>query len=105
MASLGRTESLIRLDGAVNYKCTESSDQSKQVVSYMNNGKTETYTYLTSTTFKARLGTHKTSFKNPNGNQTSLLIHIKKLDKKNIAHTIKWDTLISANPFSPQGRI
>ena len=65
------------------------------------NGKTETYTGLTSTTFKARLGTHKTSFKNPNVNQTSLSNHIKKLAKKNIAHTIKWDILSSAKPFSP----
>jgi hypothetical protein len=66
-----------------------------------DNHKTETYTGLTSNTFKARLGTHKTSFKNPNVNQTSLSNHIKKLENKNITHSIKWEILSSAKPFSP----
>ena len=65
------------------------------------NQKIETYIGLTSTTFKARLGTHKTSFKNPDANQTSLSKHINKLKKKNITHSIKWEKVSSAKPFSP----
>jgi hypothetical protein len=65
------------------------------------NKKFETYTGLTSTAFKARLGTHNTSFKNPDANQTSLSKHINKLKKKNIIHSIKWGKVSSAKPFSP----
>ena len=58
-----------------------------------------TYTGLTSTTFKARLGTHKISFKNSNANQKSLSRHIDKLKKKkNITHSIKWEKWAVANP-------
>ena len=66
-----------------------------------DNNKTETYTGLTSTTFKARLGTHKSSFKNPDANQTSLSRRINMSRKKNITHSIKWEKVSSAKPFSP----
>jgi hypothetical protein len=92
--------------------CTKSKEcpldkkcHSKNIIYKANitqeNGKNETYTGLTSTTFKA----HKTSFKNPYVNQTSLSNHIKKLNKKIIAHTIKWDILSRAKPLSPVSEI
>ena len=76
-------------------------EHSVQKTITQENKKIETYTRLTSTTFKARLGTHKTSFKNPEANQTSLSRHINKLKKKNITHSIKWEKVSSAKPFSP----
>ena len=45
------------------------------------NGTENTYIGLTSTTFKARLGVHKNSFKDPEANQTSLSSHIWDLKK------------------------
>ena len=81
-------------------KCLSKNIVYKATIT-QENQKTETYTGLTSTTFKARLGTHKTSFKNPEANQTSLSRHINKLKKKNITHSIKWEKVSSAEPFSP----
>ena len=71
-----------------------------QSKNYPGNQKFETYIGLTSKTFKARLGTHKTSFKNPNANQTSLSKHINNLKKKNIKHSMKWGKVSSAKPLS-----
>ena len=53
-----------------------------------DNQKTETYTGLTCNTFKSRLSNHKSSFKNPDGNQTALSNHIRTLQEKHINHTI-----------------
>ena len=60
-----------------------------------------TYIGLTSTTFKARLGVHKNSFKDPEANQTSLSKHIWDLKKKNIDYTVTWKLIDRARPFSP----
>ena len=59
------------------------------------------YTGLCSTTFKARLGIHKHSFKNENDNQTSLSKFIWTLQRKNIAYNITWRLIDRAEPFSP----
>ena len=57
------------------------------------------YTGLCSTTFKARLGIHKHSFKNENDNQTSLSKFIWTLQRKNIGYNITWRLLDRAEPF------
>ena len=62
---------------------------------------TNCYIGLTSTTFKARLGTHKNSFKDEDVNQTSLSKFVRKLKQKNIIHTIGWKMVDRARPFSP----
>ena len=59
------------------------------------------YTGLCSTTFKARLGVHKHSFKNENDNQTSLSKFVWTLKQKNIGYNIGWRLLDRAEPFSP----
>ena len=66
-----------------------------------NNLKTETYTGLTCNTFKARLRTHKNSFRNADANQTALSKHIRDLKQKRINHTITWEIIDRGQPFSP----
>ena len=66
-----------------------------------NNLKTETYTGLTCNTFKARLSTHKNSFRNADANQTALSNHIRELKQKRINHTITWEIIDRGQPFSP----
>ena len=51
---------------------------------------TNCYIGLTSTTLKARLVTHKNSFKDENANQTSLSKFVNKLKQKNVINTIGW---------------
>ena len=65
------------------------------------NQKIETYTGLTCNSFKSRLSTHKNSFKNEDANQTALSNHIRSLKEKRINHTITWEILDRAHPFSP----
>ena len=62
---------------------------------------TNCYIGLTSTTFKARLGTHKNSFKDEDANQTSLSKFVRKLKQKNVTHKIGWKMVDRARPFSP----
>lgn len=62
---------------------------------------TRTYTGLTSTTFKARLGVHHQSFRDKEVNQTSLSKHIWDLKSKNIKHTVSWALVDRAKPYSP----
>ena len=67
--------------------------------------RTQTHTYgLTSTTFKARLGVHKNSFKDPEANQTALSSQIWDLKKRKIGHTITWKLVDCVNPYSPLSR-
>ena len=62
---------------------------------------TNTYIGLTSTTFKARLGVHKNSFKDPDANQTSLSNHIWDLKKKNLGYRVSWKLIDRAKQYSP----
>ena len=64
-------------------------------------GTTNTYIGLTSTTFKARLGVHKNSFKDPDANQTSLSNHIWDLKSKKMDHSVTWKLVDRGKPFSP----
>ena len=59
------------------------------------------YTGLCSTTFKARFGIHKQSFKNENLNQTSLSKFIWELKKQNVRYNVTWKILDRGQPFSP----
>ena len=59
------------------------------------------YTGLCSTTFKARFGIHKNSFKNEEDNQTSLSKFIWSLKRKNVGYKLSWKMIDKANPFSP----
>ena len=56
------------------------------------------YTGLCSTTFKARLGIHKQSFKNETFDQ-SLSKFIFGLKRKNVEYTLSWKLIDIANPF------
>ena len=81
-------------------KCL-TKDLVYQATVKQTNGGTDTYIGLTSTTFKARLGTHKNSFKDPEANQTSLSNHIWDLKKRKIEHSISWKLVDRAQHFSP----
>ena len=59
------------------------------------------YTGLCSTTFKARFGIHKQSFKNENLNQTSLSKFIWELKRQNVRYDVTWKILDRGQPFSP----
>ena len=81
-------------------KCLSESVVYKATVK-QENLKTNTYIGLTCNTFKKRLYSHKQSFKNPDHKQTSLSNHIRNLKQKNIQHTIEWEQVDQAKPFSP----
>jgi hypothetical protein len=66
-----------------------------------NDNTVNTYTGLTSNTFKARLGSHKHSFKHIDANQTTLSNYIHELIKKNIQYTLQWEIVDQAKPFNP----
>ena len=60
------------------------------------------YVGLTSTTFKERLGNHKSSFNHAkHEKRTELSKHIWKLKRKNIGYEVKFKLLDRAKPFSP----
>ena len=63
----------------------------------------KTYIGLCSTDFKARLGVHKDSFKNPQklNIQTSLSRHIQQLETKNIEPVVTWKLIDRGRTFSP----
>ena len=82
-------------------KCLSKNIIYKATIKQGYHQKTETYTGLTCNTFKSRLSTHKSSFKNPDVNQTALSNHIRKLKEKRITHTITWEILDRGQPFSP----
>ena len=64
--------------------------------------KEDHYVGLTSTTFKERLGNHKTSFNHAqHGKRTELSKHIWKLKRKNIGYEVKFKLLDRAKPYSP----
>ena len=65
------------------------------------NGTEKNYIGLASTTFKARLGVHKNSFKDLDANQTALSTHIWSLKEKKIDFKISWKIVDRALPFSP----
>ena len=61
------------------------------------------YIGLTSTTFKARFATHKSSFVHrEKSHQTELSKHIWALKDKGTTHTIKWRIIRHAQPYSPR---
>ena len=64
-------------------------------------GKTNSYTGQCSTTFKARLGTHRQSFKTEGTNPTSLSNFIWDLKHKRKKFEVTWKILDRGEPFSP----
>ena len=66
-----------------------------------NDQTTNSYVGLSAPPFKSRLGTHKTSFKNDQVNQTSLSTFIWGLKEKNISYDVSWKYVDQAKPFSP----
>ena len=64
------------------------------------NADTKTYTGLCSTDFKARLGQHKQTSKDPES-QTSLSHHIHELKSKAIDHEISWKLIDRGKTYSP----
>ena len=68
-------------------------------------GKSESYTGLTSTTFKQRYGGHKTSLNNAKyQNKSTLSTHVWKLKSENKKFSIKWGPLDRAPNFNPSTR-
>ena len=68
-------------------------------------GHTETYTGLTSNTFKERFYGHRSSFRHEDSeNSTTLSAHIWNLKNKNENFDINWSVLDRAAPFNPISR-
>ena len=63
--------------------------------------KPETYVGLCSTSFKARLSNHDTTFTYENKSNTTLSAHIWDLKKKNINYKIEWKILDRGQEYSP----
>ena len=65
------------------------------------NGEEKTYVGLTATEFKARLGVHTQSFKDPSNGQTTLSNYIHDLKSKGIEPVVTWRILDRAKSYSP----
>ena len=65
------------------------------------NAESRTYIGLCSTDFKARLGVHRQSFKDPRVNQTSLSNHVHEIKNKNVEPTITWKIIDRGKKYSP----
>ena len=65
------------------------------------NKEVKTYVGLTATDFKARLGVHRQSFKDPEYCKTTLSKHIHELKNKGIEPKITWKILDRAKSYSP----
>ena len=61
----------------------------------------KTYVGLCSTDFKARLGVHTQTFKDPEASQTSLSKFVRKLKSQNIEPEITWKIIDRGKKFSP----
>ena len=70
-----------------------------------NSGSVNTYTGLTSQTFKARFYSHTNSFKYRDGdNSTTLSTHTWNLKDQNENFDINWEIIDKAQPFNPSTR-
>ena len=65
------------------------------------NGTKNSYTDISCTDFKKRLGTHKHTFKDENVQQTFLSQFTWTLKRKNVNFEIKWKILDRGATFSP----
>ena len=69
-------------------------------------GKVETYVGLTKNTFRERYKDHKKSITHEKfSTETALSGYIWELKRKNINHSIKWQVVDRAPPFSPVTRV
>ena len=67
-----------------------------------DDGNSEHYTGLTSTTFKQRYSSHKTSINNPKyQHSTTLSTHVRRLKSENKNFSVKWGPLDRAPNFNP----
>lgn len=82
------------LDG----KCLESGIIYKATVEAQ--GGEKHYYGACATTFKERLGNHKSSFGNRNYNQTTLSAYIWKLKDRNISYNLSWNVAARAAPYT-----
>ena len=60
---------------------------------------------MTSTEFKARLGTQTQTFKDQEVSQTSLSKHIHLLKEKNIDFEVTWNIIDRGRPFTPVSNV
>ena len=84
----------------LDQKCLTDNLVYQATVTLPNN-ETKTYIGQTSTDFKARLSTHKHSFKNPNVNQTRLSKYILQLKSEGVEPDISWKMIDRGKPYSP----
>ena len=84
------------LDG----KCLSKNVIYEATVTQQNN-KTNRYTGICSTDFKARLAAHKHTIKDGSQNQTSYSKFVRNLEQKKIKHTVTWRILARGGIYSP----
>ena len=80
-------------------RCLEKEIVYQATVEQPNN-EVKTYVGLTETDFKARLGVHKQSLKDPEYCKTTLSKHIHELKNKGIEPKLTWKTLDRAKSYS-----
>ena len=68
------------------------------------NQNVNTYTGLSSNTFKKRFDSHTFSFRNRGKNSTTLSTHVWDLSDKNKNYNIKWELIDRAPEFNPTNR-
>ena len=92
-------------------KCLLSNVIYQATVTRDDTGQVETYTGLTSTTWKERRGVHNSSFKHrakpdaKSSNSTELSKHIWKLKDANIPYSLSWKILARANSFNASSKM
>ena len=83
-------------------ECKRSNVIYQATVTSNNTGDTDTYTGLTSNSWKIRYGNHKQSFeKRKLEDYTELSKHIWKLRDQSTDHAISWKILAQAQPYNP----
>ena len=88
----------------VKGNCLEKCVIYQATVHQTNDNSIETYTGLTSRTFKERLYEHTSDFNNIDREGTSLSKHIWELKQKNVPYKISWKYLRKSRSFDPSTR-
>ena len=86
-------------------KCATESVVYRATVRRHDNLAVDTYTGLTSGTFKQRFSKHKSDVNTDKKTATKLSYHLCSLKEKNIQYDVNWDIVARAPIFNPSTRL
>ena len=86
-------------------KCLLKNVIYQAIVKRQDNQKVESYIGLTSTSFKERWSTHKSSFKlQSHANDTKLSAYIWKLKREGVNFDLSWKIVSKSNAYNPSSK-